>query len=102
MYVNAQNEIIPEGKSFKVGDISYPRNFPKSEIAGLTEVTLTDKPTDKVVTGFTVVDGVQVWQSRDYTTEEVAAQKENAKIKIDRLAEAERLKYITDGSGPRS
>lgn len=76
MYVNEQNVIIEDNEPVTVGRVNYPRNWDKSTIPGLTKVTETAKPTADVITGFTVVDGVQVWQSRDYNEEEVEARRD--------------------------
>lgn len=74
IYINAANEIIENNDPVTVGDINYPRNYPKGSIPGLTLVTETAQP-DAVVTGFTVVDGVQVWQSTAYTLAALKATK---------------------------
>lgn len=60
----------------------YPASYPKDQIRGLRPVTLTEKPTDpdKVVTGFIINEQyVQVWQTRDKTADDIAAEKEALK-----------------------
>lgn len=86
MYVNEDNEIIQNSDPVRVGDINYPRNWDKGTILGLTKVTETAKPAADVVTGFTVVAGVQVWQSRDYNAEEVEARRDKRTYREKRKA----------------
>jgi hypothetical protein len=53
----------------------YPKCYPKCEIAELTQVTETPRPTDSsvVVTGFHIDDSfTQVWDTRPKTEEELA------------------------------
>ncbi len=80
MYITANNEIINASNPVTVGSIKYPPSYPKDEIPGLIKVTETDKPTGVIVTGFTVVDGVQVWQTSPYPLSELKTQKRQAVI----------------------
>ncbi len=55
----------------------YPGNYPKDEISELHLVTETTRPTDPtlVVTGFTIdEDYLQVWTTRDKTSDELLAE----------------------------
>lgn len=87
--------------------IRYPANFPRDLIPALKVVTETVRPEDTlthVVTGFHITDKfVQVWETRERTQEEqiaiLASAKNEALVVIDAVAEQQRLKYITGGSG---
>lgn len=71
MYVNSENKIVMENDPYTDAEgKKYPRNFPKSQIPDLVKVTESEKPAG-IVTGFEVVDGVQVWQTRAPDTDEV-------------------------------
>lgn len=77
MYTNAQGQIIEDQAPYIGADgTKYPWNFPKGKIKELTRVQETKQPTDKIVTGFSVVDGIQVWATREETADEI-----NNKIK---------------------
>lgn len=107
MYADKNKNPVEDNQPYTSSDgIRYPANYPKDQIAELTKVALTAKPTDgtKIVTGFTINSSfIQVWNTRDKTTQEladdIAAAKATANLKANELAETERLKYITPGYG---
>jgi hypothetical protein len=55
---------------------SYPANFPKSEIAELVPVTLTDRPetTRFQDAGYVIENAVQIWSVTDWPRERIYAE----------------------------
>lgn len=75
MYTDITLKPIYDTAQYVAADgTQYPGNYPKDAIAGLHKVTEVPAPTDAVTTGF-IIDNTyaQVWQSRPYTADEIAA-----------------------------
>lgn len=74
MYTNKNLEVINDNAAYIDSEgVKYPRNFPKSEITELYQVTETDRPTDTelIVEGFSIDETyTQVWNTRVKTAEE--------------------------------
>lgn len=77
LYADKNNKPVYPGDVFVDSQgTRFPSNYPKDEIKELSVVEETAMPADesKVVTGFTIESGKQVWQTRDKTEEEKAAE----------------------------
>lgn len=89
MYTNAKGEIIEDQAPYVGADgTKYPWNFPKGKIKELVPVRKTAMPKDAIVTGFKVVEGIQVWETREKTTQEA---ENDIKVQINAL-EAQQTK----------
>lgn len=84
LYTN--NNLVPvkDDESYVDEDgTKYPYNYHKDEIPGLFVVTETEPvvPTGKVITGFHInSEHIQVWDLRDKTPEELAAEQEETRV----------------------
>ena len=108
MYTNINLEVIQDTAPYKSLDgTSYPRNYPKDEIAGLFLVTETPKPTDLdiIVEGFTIDETyTQVWNTRPKTAEENQADDENHNAMLDAemmQADMKIIRALIDGDADR-
>lgn len=75
MYTNTNLDIIQDNAPYTDSNgVSYPRTFPKDEIAELFPVTTTECPACNVCEGYHIEligeTYTQVWDTRDYTQEE--------------------------------
>lgn len=78
MFTDSNLKIVRDDDQYITADgTQYPPDYPKDEIPGLFPVQETPlvTPSGKVMTGFHISpDHVQVWEFRDMTPEELAAQ----------------------------
>lgn len=98
MWLTADQTLIQSSEAYTgIDGTRYPANFPKSEIAELYFITLTDKPiiTQYQDASYSIVDMAQTWAITDWTPEQISQYVTSAKSLKWEAIKSERDTRIT-------